>query len=128
MNLTQFLIFEICEECHRGHEHTWCPNRHAARWAHSCGRRPVTDEQIVAIVRDAYGRHGFRGLVGWHYYNEPLCAWWRLRPLLARLQREVPASRRCSGPTATSYLRNWLSCGPSRRSTSPTTPGAASPR
>ena len=90
MNLTQFLIFEICEQCHRGHEHTWCPNRHPERFARSAGRRPVTDDQIVAIVREAYGRHGFRGLVGWHYYNEPLCAWWRLRPLLARLQREVP--------------------------------------
>ena len=90
MNLTQFLIFEICAECHRGHEHAWCPNRHPERFACSAGRRPVTDDQIMAIVAEAYGRHGFRGLVGWHYYNEPLAAWWRLKPLLARLKAEVP--------------------------------------
>jgi hypothetical protein len=93
MHLTQFLIFEICAECNRGQEHAWCPNRHPERFARSAGRRPVTDEQILAIVRAAYGRHGFRGLVGWHYYNEPLCAWPRLRSLMARIAQEVSAVR-----------------------------------
>lgn len=93
MELTQFLIFEIAPTCPMWKRHPWCPSGQASRWEKSAGRRPVTDDQIVEIVREAYILHGFRGLVGWHYYCEPLAEWARLKPLMARIRAGVPEAR-----------------------------------
>ena len=93
LELTQFLIFEVPGECNLGEKHPWCPHAHPARFANSTGRRPLTDDQIAAMARAAYTDLGFRGLVGWHYYNEPLLAWDRLKPLMARIRSETPAAR-----------------------------------
>ncbi len=81
MHLTQYLIFEICTLCNLSALHPKCPNRHPERYGKLPVDKPVSDEQIVEIAEAMYKRHGFRGRIGWHYYNEPLMVpgrMWRL--------------------------------------------------
>jgi hypothetical protein len=85
MNRTQYAIFEICMECNLGDIHAKCPNSHSDRYANLPHDKPVSDEQIVETVTALYRDHGFRGHVGWHYYNEPLVAaerMWRLMDMI----------------------------------------------
>jgi hypothetical protein len=42
----------------------------------------MTDGQIVEAASRMYHEFGFDGLVGWHYYNEPLMARQRMRRLM----------------------------------------------
>jgi hypothetical protein len=91
---TQLLIFEIGTHCNMADNHAhWCPNSSPERWAGTVGRRPITDDMIVGIANVAYREHGFRGFIGWHYYNEPLCEWKRLRPLMDRIKGMLPEAR-----------------------------------
>lgn len=90
---TQFLNFEIGTECNLGEEHTKCPNRHPDRYANSDTRQKMSDDTIVACVMSAYGEHGFTGLVGWHYYNEPMLHAERILRLMTVIRTYVPESR-----------------------------------
>lgn len=72
MHLTQYLIFELCRECNLGTAHPECPNRHPQRYGSLPADEPLTDNQIVNAAEAMYVTHGFKGRVGWHYYNEPL--------------------------------------------------------
>ena len=92
MQYTQFLIFEICRECNFGLRHPKCPNSNPARCKHCDCSAPMTDDQIIATAKEAYGL-GFRGLIGWHYYNEPLMDADRMFALMERIKREIPAAR-----------------------------------
>lgn len=94
MNLTQLLTFEITDKCNLGAEHTVCPNTHPDRFPPA--RRmfgPMSDETIVETAVSAYLRHGFEGLVAWHYYCEPLCDADRMFALMVRIREAVPKSR-----------------------------------
>jgi hypothetical protein len=93
MQAMQFLIFEICRECNLGEKHHLCPSTDVRRYANLPQSGTLSDDKIVEIVKAMYREHGFRGLVGWHYYNEPLLAWKRLQLLMPRIRREVPESR-----------------------------------
>jgi hypothetical protein len=92
MEQTQYLIFEASPQCHLGRAHRWCPNTHPERYAASAGLAPLTDDRILELARQAHDL-GFAGLIGWHYYNEPMCAWWRIRPLMERIRAAVPQAR-----------------------------------
>ena len=93
MNLTQYLIIEICPECPLGEKHTWCPNRHPDRWKNSIGQRPLSDRQILQLVHDMICVYGFQGMIGFHYYNEPLFAWPRVRQLIAQIKADTPLAQ-----------------------------------
>jgi hypothetical protein len=88
MDKTQFLIFELGRQCNLGAIHTACPNLHKDRFAESI--RELDDETILRIARDVYWDHGFRGLVGWHYYNEPLLQQERMFRLMDAIKWECP--------------------------------------
>jgi len=89
---TQFCSFEISDVCNRGREHTACPNMHPDRWKFSAGKRPMTDDQIIAVA-EAMHAGGFTGCFAWHHYCEPLTRWPRLRDVIARIRVRVPSAR-----------------------------------
>lgn len=90
MHLTSYLILELCRECNLGAIHARCPNRHADRYGKLPTDGPLTDNQIVSIAEAMYVKHGFRGLIGWHYYNEPLVTSDRMWRLMDRIVCKVP--------------------------------------
>lgn len=92
---TQFLNFEAGTDCNLGKEHVKCPNRHPDRYANTDKRRMMDDDTIVGCAVAAYQEHGFTGLVGWHYYNEPMLHAARIFRLIQRIRLEVPESRFC---------------------------------
>lgn len=90
---TQFLNFEIGTECNLGAEHTKCPNRHPDRYANSDTRQKMSDDTIIECAVAAYQIHDFTGLIGWHYYNEPMLHAQRILRLMTRIRELVPESR-----------------------------------
>lgn len=90
---TQFLIFEITTECNLGRAHERCPNTHPERYASLDTTRKLDDETIIACAAKAYGKHGFDGMVGWHYYCEPALEMPRILRLLDAIKKVVPQSR-----------------------------------
>jgi hypothetical protein len=92
MKYTQFLIFEVCLECNLGGVHGKCPNMHPDRYRGGDRTRPMTDEQIIDAAAKAYAA-GFRGAIGFHYYNEPLLAKDRIFRLVAAIRAGNPAAR-----------------------------------
>jgi hypothetical protein len=90
---TGYLIFEICKTCNLGKVHPLCPNLHPDRFSHIGSDKPVPDETIVDIAKEMHEVHGFRGRIGFHYYNEPLTAEERLWRLTDAISAAVPAAR-----------------------------------
>jgi hypothetical protein len=88
MNTIQFLAVEIGAECNLAALHTKCPSALRARTG-----TPLTDGQILALVVEAYEEHNFKGLTGWHYYNEPTLQLERILGLMQRIRAAVPAAR-----------------------------------
>jgi glycosyltransferase involved in cell wall biosynthesis len=89
MRNTQFLIFEIGTGCQLAKEHQGkCPIDQIRREG-----RPLKDEEIISAARIAYERHGFRGFIGWHYYNEPTLLIDRVLGLMEQIRKVVPQSR-----------------------------------
>lgn len=92
MQLMQFLGFEVTTACNRGAEHAACPNRHPDRWKYCSSLEPMTNNQIVSVAETVYAG-GFTGVVTFHYYNEPLMDWWRIRILTSRIRESVPQAK-----------------------------------
>ncbi|MFA5532803.1 MAG: SPASM domain-containing protein, partial [Candidatus Shapirobacteria bacterium] len=93
MKYTQFLIFEICRECNLGAVHTKCPNTDPARFANVDTSRMLDDETIIETAVTMIRVHGFRGCIGWHYYNEPLLKAARILSLMQRIREREPSAR-----------------------------------
>jgi hypothetical protein len=72
MNKTGYLSIEICRECNLGAFHKRCPNLHPDRYASVKHDEPLRTGQRANVAIAMYRKHGFRGRVGFHYYNEPL--------------------------------------------------------
>lgn len=89
---TQFLIFEIGRECCLAGEHAGkCPSGDVDRYGLLPTGAPTSDDQILDAVEWAW-EAGFRGHIGWHYYNEPLLFWGRIRSLVQRIRERVPGA------------------------------------
>ena len=89
MHLTQLLILEASPRCNLSDAHKWCPcdQRQADRLT-----EPKAHLPSAAIAIEAH-KLGFRGYIGFHYYNEP-CA--HHEPLLAVMNSivdSVPGQR-----------------------------------
>ncbi len=93
MKYTQFLTFEICKDCNLAAEHKRCPSADPRRWESTEGSIRLTDEAILGCAVDAYRNHGFRGNIAWHYYNEPMLQWDRIRPLITAIMGHAPQAR-----------------------------------
>lgn len=91
MKYTQFLIFEIGTKCNLRHEE--CPLYAPDRYENIDTSRELNDEKIVEIAERMYNEFGFTGLIGWHYYNEPLVYRNRIQNLMAAIKSRVPQAR-----------------------------------
>lgn len=93
MHLTTFLIFELGQACNLGKVHAACPNLSAERYSHLDTRVVLNDVTIIATAVRMYREFGFHGLVGWHYYNEPLLQQDRMFRLMTEIRKDVPEAR-----------------------------------
>lgn len=90
----QLLIFESGSECNLAEHHTKCPaSLGEARYAKLDCSRPLDDHTIVETAKRFYGEFGFRGLVGFHYFNEPCLQIQRISGLAARIEKASPHAR-----------------------------------
>ncbi len=89
MKRTRLLSIEIGTRCNMAKRHTLCPvNEHRD----GRGYKLLTDTRIVRVIADAY-RLGFRGLVGFHYYCEPMLYWTRIKRIIAAAKMESPTAQ-----------------------------------
>lgn len=103
LSLTQFLVFEICRACNLCQKHSaHCPSADQDRYGRLDTSNELTDEVIVQSIREAR-QMGFRGEIAWHYYNEPMLAWDRLRPLMATIRQQWPDQRFALWTNGTSF-------------------------
>jgi len=93
LSLTQFLCFEVGSKCNLDEQHKGrCPSADVDRYGNMDVANTLDDDTIVECVKYAYA-NGFTGEIGWHYYNEPLLQWGRIRSLIGRIRLDVPQSR-----------------------------------
>lgn len=92
-HLTQYLSIEFQPVCNLGTAHSRCPNTHPERWRHLSADRALTDEAIVDLATRFYEELGFGGLVGWHYYNEPLVVSERMFHLMRQIRKATRRAR-----------------------------------
>jgi len=93
MDKTQILSIELTTECNLGAEHARCPNCSLDRYRFVNTMMRLTDNGIAGLVHAMYGEHGFRGVVAWHYYCEPLMETERMLALMSRIKAETPKAR-----------------------------------
>jgi sulfatase maturation enzyme AslB (radical SAM superfamily) len=90
--LTQLLSIELGHRCNLGEVHSQCPNMHPHRWTSLDTSQELSDEAIVDVA-GAFVRHGFTGLIAWHYYCEPLMQQERMFALMKRINRAIGHDR-----------------------------------
>lgn len=93
LSIVQIIEFELGEGCNLHHVHPQCPNRHPDRWPPGDQSPPMDDQQIVECAEAAYNWHGFTGLIGFIYYNEPLLQKERMFRLMETIESVVPTAR-----------------------------------
>ena len=93
MRYTQYLVFEAGRFCNLGHVHDRCPNKGHDRFGLLSKAHVMSDDTIVDTATKAYNENGFRGCIGWHYYNEPLLVEDRLWRLMDRIDAAVEKPR-----------------------------------
>ena len=90
MRYTQMVNFEIAPTCKYAINHTFCPaNKRMGR----DGNKPISDDLIVSSVKTLYDAHGFKGMIGFHYYCEPMQAAERMWSLIDKIKGAVSAPR-----------------------------------
>lgn len=94
MRLTQFFIFEISNACNLAIEHAmYCPYGDPLRYVDQPSATPMSDRQIVEAAVRLYRHHGFRGAIGFHFYNEPTLAWDRMMRVMDAIKQQVAEAR-----------------------------------
>lgn len=83
---TGYLILELGTQCNLGQLHDKCPNQHPDRYKHVDTSRAMSDDTIVDTAVAMIQKHGFRGLIGWHFYNETTLSLDRMFRLMSRIQ------------------------------------------
>ena len=91
MRHTQFLIFEVGTGCNLKHKE--CPCYAQERYTNVDTSQEMSDDMIVEVAVRMHEEFGFQGLIGWHYYNEPMLYRKRVRRLMARIKEKVPKAR-----------------------------------
>jgi hypothetical protein len=103
----QFFGFELGRTCNRAQEHCGkCPSIDHDRYGQLPTSRTVDDDTILQSLHYAYD-DGFAGHVVWHYYNEPLLSWPRMRPLMQRIAIEIPGVKFTLWTNGDLILRPW---------------------
>lgn len=87
LQYTQFLIFELGTGCNLAKDHDKCPLSKRKK-----GIKKLDDKAIINLAVISYKEFGFTGLIGWHFYNEPMLYWERMLNLIDRIREKVPES------------------------------------
>tara|TARA_Y100000310_G_C20675939_1_gene813037 strand:+ start:2286 stop:3056 length:771 start_codon:yes stop_codon:yes gene_type:complete len=99
MKVTQFLNFEIGRACDLAKAHEgFCPSIDRDRYGKLPTDKILKVEEIIEVVKCAVNL-GFRGLIGFHYYNEPTL-------FFDRIMRVVTALENIYGKPRVSLLTN----------------------
>jgi len=90
MNIIRYMSFELNKTCnfaelHRGQ----CPISHPERYLYSSSHTPLRDEEVIEFWKWARSI-GFRGIVMWHMYNEPMFVIRRIRRLMDEMKAVDP--------------------------------------
>lgn len=92
---TQFLTFEIGRVCNLAQAHKGaCPSADVNRYGRLNTSRQLHDGSIVDCAVAAYDM-GFKGQIAFHYYNEPMLSWDRIKALVPRIKEKVPDAQFC---------------------------------
>lgn len=90
LNIIRLLEFEINKECPYWNDHIGkCPISHPDRYKFSTCKSTLTDSDIIKFwvwLR----RRGFRGIVLWHNYNEPVLVLKRILFLMKWMKKLDP--------------------------------------
>lgn len=88
----RYLSFEIAPSCNMSTRHSFCPVNDPLRYPPHEGRRPCPDATIQEFALNVHKR-GFKGLVGFHYYCDPLVDVGRMLRLMHRIKSSVPGAK-----------------------------------
>jgi hypothetical protein len=88
LNIIRIIQFEVGRECpnymvHKGR----CPISHPDRYKFSTSNEVILDSDIIGFWRWVRER-GFRGVIQWHNYNEPVLQLDRIRNLMKEIRSE----------------------------------------
>lgn len=86
LQILRYLTFEINHECPLEKVHPKCPISHPERYKFGQREIEITDDTIYHFWLYCKSR-GFRGVVLWHWLNEPTLSLDRIRPIMARMKR-----------------------------------------
>ena len=93
MHLTQFLILEAGPECNYADRHPQCPIKEPSRFSGLDTSRRLDEDTMVDLAVRAHREFGFRGLVGFHHYNEPMLYKDLILRVIGRVRQQVPHAR-----------------------------------
>lgn len=85
----QYLSFEINNECPLEFYHPQCPRNIKDRYARSTSSEPITVDDIIGFYSHCVEYHGFRGMMNFHNYNEPLAT----KDRIIEIMRLLPKGR-----------------------------------
>lgn len=89
-NIIRYLVFEINRECPNRDLHKGiCPISHPDRYKFSTSNSIIRDSDIIGFWRWCRTK-GFRGIILWHIYNEPVLEIDRIRNLMKLMKDEDP--------------------------------------
>lgn len=106
----RYLSFEVAPACNLQVAHAFCPVNDPLRYPLHEGRVPCPDATVASFAKKVHDR-GFKGLVGFHYYCDPLMNVDRMLSLMDRIRKEVPEARYIlwtNGTLLQPVHRNWL--------------------
>jgi len=104
MDKIRYLCFELRPGCNMTDVHPWCPS--------SCRELLpglLIEDSTIESFASACTRRGFKGMIGFHYYSEPMLD---IDRILAFMQR-CPQYRYVlwtNGLLLTEQSRDWLEC------------------
>ena len=88
MNTIRYLSFEVNNRCRNAKMHAdKCPILHPERYKFSKSKVELSDEIVINFWRWCRTK-GFRGIVLWHMYNEPVMILDRLRYIMSIMKLE----------------------------------------
>jgi radical SAM protein with 4Fe4S-binding SPASM domain len=90
MKWIHYLIFEISNDCNLASAHTpLCPIKDPERYGNQKCDKALSDGEIVRLASAIYEEYGFRGFVGFHFYNEPTIAWDRMMLVIREIKNTI---------------------------------------
>ena len=107
----KYLSFEIAPYCNMASRHPFCPVNDVKRYPdHEHHYWRCSDHSILSFTAKVFER-GFNGLIGFHYYCDPLMDVPRMLSLMNRIRGSIPKSKFIlwsNGVLLRQDHRNWL--------------------